>query len=83
MAKDRKYGVLTILDIPDDEPVFVLRAQDRFSDHILEHYERLVREGIRRKDYGADQIESARDHADGVKQARADFAAWPKKKMPD
>lgn len=38
MALDEKYGKLKIGNIPDDEPVFVLRAQDVVAMNTLENY---------------------------------------------
>jgi hypothetical protein len=38
MAISGKYGTLTIPNIPDDEPVFVLRAQDRLAQGTVEIY---------------------------------------------
>lgn len=43
MAIDSKYGRVTLEhgDIGDDEPVFVFRAQDRLTPHVLKWYEDL------------------------------------------
>jgi hypothetical protein len=43
MAQEGKYGKITTErgSIPDDEPVFLLRAQDRLSVQAIEAYMRL------------------------------------------
>jgi hypothetical protein len=58
--------------IPDDEPVFFLRAQDEVAAATVRFWAALARAA------GADpmMIQNARDHAD-----RMD--AWAKKKVPD
>lgn len=58
--------------IPDDEPVFLLRGQDRNAAAAVRVWAKLVED-----EGGAPEIvAAARDHAD-----RMD--AWPKKKTPD
>lgn len=71
MAREAKYGNLTIPGIPDDEPVFIFRAQDQLAPVALEAY-KAAREGV--GDIAG---------ADGVSQAIHDFSQWPMKKMPD
>jgi hypothetical protein len=70
MAKEEKYGAIDIKGIPEDEPVFVLRAQDVFAPVILKHYADLrdcASAG------GGNRIRVIREH----------FIDWPKKKIPD
>lgn len=50
MAIDNKYGRIEIPGIPDDEPVFVLRAQDALAVPTICHYSSLVRELQRHED---------------------------------
>ncbi len=58
--------------IPDDEPVFLLRAQDRISDEVVRFWAEL------NDKYGGDSMMSqmAREHA-------AKMSMWPKRKMAD
>jgi len=58
--------------IPDDEPVFLFRAQDKHFIKILQHYRKLVR-----TDMGDPRIiEATTDHIELAKK-------WPVKKAPD
>jgi hypothetical protein len=58
--------------IPDDEPVFLVRAQDRFSGTIVRVYRMLLLlAGII-----GPIADALADHADAMD-------AWPKKKDPD
>jgi hypothetical protein len=58
--------------IPEDEPVFILRGQDRLAWHIVKIYAWVAELA------GADDdlVRRCREHADLMK-------AWPKKKTPD
>lgn len=38
MAQDRKYGAVEIPGIPDDEPVFIIRAKDKCSPRAIRRY---------------------------------------------
>ena len=38
MALSGKYGKIAIPKIGDDEPVFILRAQDRLAEGVIEIY---------------------------------------------
>lgn len=38
MALDSKYGQVTVPGIPDDEPIFILRAQDATAISTIEDY---------------------------------------------
>jgi hypothetical protein len=43
MAVSKKYGRINISKIGDDEPVFILRAQDLLAGPAIETYEILTR----------------------------------------
>lgn len=38
MAQDRKYGQVEVPGIPDDEPIFILRAQDKSTPQVINQY---------------------------------------------
>jgi hypothetical protein len=42
MAVSGKYGKIEILKIGEEEPVFILRAQDRLAQGLIEIYKVLV-----------------------------------------
>ena len=42
MAVSGKYGKLTIPRVGDDEPVFILRAQDKLAEPAIEMYRLLA-----------------------------------------
>jgi hypothetical protein len=42
MAVSGKYGKLDIPKIGEDEPVFILRAQDKLAEQAIERYKELV-----------------------------------------
>jgi hypothetical protein len=44
VAKAGKYGELGIEHIPDDEPVFIIRAQDKLAVPIIQEYMALAEE---------------------------------------
>lgn len=72
MARLKYGGVKTEKgDIPEDEPVFILRAQDVFSPTVVRFYATL---------------RASIEDFDGAKECH-DFAevmeAWPKRKIPD
>jgi hypothetical protein len=71
MAIEAKYGKIDIPGIPENEPVFIMRAQDAFAGYVLEQYANL-REG-------AGDFDGASD----VMEVRASFQDWPTKKIPD
>lgn len=58
--------------IPDDEPVFLLRAQDRFAATLLRMYKMLL--------FLAGIVGPI---ADAVSQQADAMDAWPTKKTPD
>lgn len=82
MAKDNKYGNVQIEGIPDDEPVFVLRAQDKFALPTLFRYKNLVR-GI--EDEDQQRTQEWFDNLDDVLDNFSLFASeFPDKiKLPD
>jgi len=67
---DSKYGPLHIPAVPQNEPVFVLRAQDAHAVYLLFEYQRLV--GSHNK-----EMEERMD------LVIARFKAWSPKKLPD
>lgn len=71
---DGKYGKITteFKQIPEDEPVFLLRAQDRIACIALLEYARAYR------DYSGDMEGYAR-----LMRTVDEFDSWPKKKLPD
>lgn len=56
--------------IPDDEPVFLIRGQDKFAAEAVRGYARLVQND------NPEMAKVCRDWADKMD-------AWPKKKSPD
>jgi hypothetical protein len=42
MAISKKYGHINIPKIGDDEPVFILRAQEKLAEHAIEMYRTLA-----------------------------------------
>lgn len=38
MARDKKYGQIDIPGLPEDEPVFILRARDDLALHTITRY---------------------------------------------
>lgn len=57
--------------IPDDEPVFLLRAQDKLACEAVSYYAELCE-----AEQAPDVAAKARAHANAMQ-------AWPKKKLPD
>ena len=71
MALSGKYGQIDIPKIGEDEPVFILRAQDRLAEGIIEIYKVLTSQ------HGAHL-------KDGLDKEINRFRNWPgQKKMPD
>ncbi len=71
MAKSGKYGVLDIPKVGADEPVFILRAQDKLAEPAIEMY-RLMAET-----HGSAM-------ASELHEEIAAFKGWSgNKKMPD
>ena len=71
MARENKYGDVHVKGIPEDEPIFIFRAQDAFAGIILRMYQTLLLSAGRR------------DMADNMKLAVNRFDAWETKKIPD
>jgi hypothetical protein len=67
MGYDGKYGQVSTerKDIPDDEPVIVIRAQDGLSLRVLEFYRDLVT-----------LTECGQEHRSAVAATYARFEAW-------
>ena len=67
MAAEGKYGRITTErgDIPDDEPVFLIRAQDRVAVALLDRYAML-----------AEAAGSPPRHLTGTREAIERFVAW-------
>jgi len=67
MAIDRKYGRVAIErgTIGLDEPVFVIRAQDRLAPELIEHYADLCR-----------RAGSPDHHVAGVHAAAQEIREW-------
>lgn len=71
MAVSAKYGKLSIPKIGDDEPVFVLRAQDRLAESAIAMYQALA------TSHGAPV-------ANGIQKEIESFRNWEgAKKLPD
>ena len=71
MAKDRKYSDVDVEGIPEDEPIFVLRAQDVFAVATIKFYQGL-------RDSSGD-LGGAND----LYHTIAMFKSWKPKKIPD
>lgn len=48
-SKETYSEIKKLLDIPPDEPIFIIRAQDKFSIRAIRYYRDLVRDGTRIK----------------------------------
>ena len=71
MAVSGKYGELSIPKIADNEPVFILRAQDSLAIPAIEMYRALA-------------ASHGREIADSVRKEIENFQQWPgNKKLPD
>lgn len=71
MAISGKYGKLKIPGVGEDEPVFVLRAQDRLAPHAIEMYRVLA------ESHGSPAARGAQAEAEA-------FRKWGgRKKLPD
>lgn len=73
MTNTTKYGRVTTekKDIPAEEPVFVLRAQDLLAAEAVGFYAELLRKSGKERQ-GREVLAIAKE-----------FRAYPKKKMPD
>jgi len=71
MAVSGKYGKVDIPNVGDDEPVFILRAQDKLAEAAIVMYQALA------ASHGAEV-------ANGVETELEVFRRWGgKKKLPD
>ncbi len=70
MAVSGKYGKISIPKVGADEPVFILRAQDKLAESALEMYRALA-------------ASHDRPVAQGLAKEIEAFKKWPTKKMPD
>ena len=71
MALSGKYGKLNIPRIGDEEPVFILRAQDKLAEPTIEMYRLLA-------------ASHGRPIADAVQKETERFRKWRgNRKMPD
>ena len=71
MAIDAKYGKVSIKGIPEDEPVFIFRAQDMLAPLVLAYY-RDLREAL-----------GDLDVIDRIEHQRRRFLTWKPRKLPD
>ena len=62
---DRKYGYIKLGTMGEDEPVFILRAQDRLMPHVLAHYIELCTEA------GPPE-----HHIEGIRAVAGDVERW-------
>lgn len=75
MAKELKFGIVNARGIPEDEPIFILRAQDRAALQTLTMYEQACL-----------GLSCDREHIEGVRAVRKMFANWQAEnptKVPD
>jgi hypothetical protein len=70
MAISGKYGKLSIPKVGADEPVFILRAQDKLAETAIEMYRALA-------------ASHGRLLANSLQKEIDAFKKWPTKKMPD
>lgn len=71
MALSGKYGRISVSGVADDEPVFVLRAQDRLAEAAIEMYRLLA------ASHGCAIAESLQREVDRFRQWKGP------KKLPD
>lgn len=85
MAKDKKYGQVDLPGVPDDEPVFILRAQDKLAVGIIARYRNAA---AMSEAPGSTPTQEWLDSIDGEGGVIEDFQAWQsansdKVKFPD
>lgn len=51
-SDDIYYQIKSILGIPPNEPIFILRAQDKYSVKTIQDYRKKVRDGVKPKNMG-------------------------------
>ena len=71
MARDTKYKDVNVMGIPEDEPIFVLRAQDVFAVVVLKFYQ-----GLRDSSGDAGGVND-------LDYTISEFIHWHTKKIPD
>ena len=71
MAVSGKYGRVTVPPIGEDEPVFILRAQDRLAEPAIEMYRLLA------ASHGCELAQSLSQELERFRQWRGD------RKLPD
>lgn len=64
MAKDAKYGQIDIPGVPDDEPVFILRGQDKCTSQTIRQYA----DCAQRVGSPSEHHSSARRQADAIEE---------------
>ena len=62
---DRYTEVKSLLGIPEDEPIFILRAQDRAAPNAVDEYGHM-----------AERIGASEKFCVGVDRCAAEFDAW-------
>ena len=74
MAVDTKYGRVTVErgKLPEEEPVFLFRGQDRLAPQVVRYYADLV-----------EQETGNHAFAEAVRAEAQRLEAWPVKKLPD
>jgi len=70
MAVSGKYGKVSIPKVGADEPMFILRAQDKLAETAIEMYRALA-------------ASHGRPLANSLQKEIEAFKKWPTKKMPD
>lgn len=75
MAKDSKYGDIDIPGIPPDEPVFILRGQDKLATILVHIYAELI---VLENPTGDNE-----EFVNNVHGAADILSTWPHQKRPD
>lgn len=78
MAQDLKYGDVDIPGVPDDEPVFILRARDVLSEATISDYQALYAAHARRTLDTNDEEGHAKAEAfiSSLRRVRTVFTSW-------
>lgn len=81
MALDMKYGQIDIPGIPEDEPVFILRAKDSLSELAISEYQSLyVKFKNHEKDFpenaDIETLRQANDFLNRLRAVRRVFVEW-------
>ncbi len=59
-------------DMPDEEPLFILRGQDKFAPLVVEFWAKL-----------AEQFDVRSGKVMGARDIARDMERWPERKVPD